>query len=234
MRLSAQQKEAFAVAFVEVSAGFAGRKVEPEWRDEIQAATERLLKKGLSAAQRARFDQIMMQRRARVSPEAVCSHPAAIAALKLTPIQVQQLAAGKKLADVLTRDQVAGYDKLLGEPAERPRFDDPYLLPNVLVRKVELPTARGRDFLLFSDRLNLTETQVKKLRDLAEDEPKIRELIQHELAFDTTAPVAGAGRAQTAAAVVAEHFQATVEQQCWDVLEPIQQSIARKLVGRRN
>jgi len=36
----------------------------------------------------------------------------------------------------------------------------------------------------------------------------------------------------TAVNVVTEHYRAAVEQQCWDVLEPGQQSIARKIFGR--
>ena len=81
-------------------------------------------------------------------------------------------------------------------------------------------------------RLKLTAEQVKKLRDLAEDEPKIRELIRIELSLDDTPPVAGAGRELTTVNAVTEHFRATVEQQCWDVLDPPQQSIARKIFGR--
>ena len=97
---------------------------------------------------------------------------------------------------------------------------------------VSPPAAVARDFLRLTDRLKLTAEQVKKLRDLAEDEPKIRELIQRELSLDDTPPVAGAGRGQMAVNAVSEHYRAAVEQQCWDVLEPAQQSIARKIFGR--
>ena len=90
----------------------------------------------------------------------------------------------------------------------------------------------ARDFLRLTDRLKLTAEQVKKLRELAEDEPKIRELIRKELALDDTPPVAGAGRGKTTVNVVTERYRAAVERQCWDVLDEPQRSIARKIFGR--
>jgi hypothetical protein len=200
----------------------------------------------LTPQQRIRFFEIMMQRRALVGPEAMCGHPAAVEALKLTPNQLQQLREGKSIDSVLTAEQKAARKSLLGKPFTLPTNVVDPLLGRELVpssspelvaiqptsRAPEVPYAVARDFLILTNRLKLTAEQVKKLRDLAEDEPKVRELIQKELDLDDTPPVAGAGRGQTAVNVVTEHYRAAVEQQCWDVLEPGQQSIARKVFGR--
>jgi hypothetical protein len=236
LKLNDAQVKALSTAWKEATGDFGvveGR-LPRGWVEIVNTRTEKVLDQQLTKEQRARFDQIMMQRRAKVGPAAVCTYPAAISTLKLTPIQLQQLSGGKRLADALSKDQLAAYDKLLGTPFELPSIKDDYIPAPKPAAAVEPPTpdAFARSFLRLTDRLKLTAEQVKKLRDLAEDEPKVRELIQKELALDDTPPVAGAGRALTAVNVVTEHYRAAVEQQCWDVLEPGQQSIARKIFGR--
>lgn len=206
--------------------------------EQSHAMVEKALTDHLTADQRARFDQLMMQRRAKVSPEAACGYPAAVAALKLSPIQLKDLAEGKALADVLTRDQLDKYPRLFGPafdlPHDLPRNSTDYFLPTVDRRLVpDVPYAFAREFLVRSDRLKLSAGQIQKLRELAEDEPKVRELIVRELSLDDTPPVVGPARYLTAVNAVAEQYAAAVEKQCWDVLDPRQQSIARKLLGRR-
>lgn len=207
---------------------------------QVHEYTEKSLTEILTPAQRTRFNEIMMQRRSRVSPEAACTYPPTISALKLTPAQLQQLAAGKRLAEVLSKEQINQYQKLLGVPFELPVVIDEFLPARAVVPVAApappavsvLPYANARDFLRLTDRLGLSAEQINKLRELAEDEPKIRELIHKELSLEESPPLAGAGRAVTAETAVADRYRAAVEQQCWDTLDPAQQSIARKLFGR--
>jgi hypothetical protein len=241
LKLTDKQSGNIARAVLDFPGGKPRGRIPAGSEMEAHEYTWKVLANVLNAAQRERFDQIMMQRRARKSPETACTYPPTATSLKLTPVQLQQLSSGKRLADVLSRDQLAEYRKLLGQPYTLPTVWDDYL-PVVVSAPPPPPPApkatgfsgpyvQARDFLILTDRLKLTAEQVKKLRDLAEDEPEVRELIQKELALDDTPPVAGAGRGQTAVNVVTEHYRAAVEQQCWDVLEPAQQSIARKIFG---
>jgi len=196
--------------------------------------TERSLEKYLDAEQRTRLDQIMLQRRARAGPEAMCGHPAAVAALKLSPLQLQQLKGGKPLGDVLTANQAAARERLLGKPFDLPGgVADPYLAPSGSLLSTWPRYAFARYFLVLSERLKLSPDQVKKLRELAEDEPKIKELIQKELGYPDVQNVVGAGRGAFTADAVREKYQATVEEQCWKVLDEQQQSLARQMFGRR-
>lgn len=202
--------------------------------------TARAIDEILKPEQRRRLGEIMMQRRALVSPEAMCGHPAAVERLKLTPNQLQQLRYGRLVADVLSEDQLAARKELLGRPFQLPIgvvdplidrvAPEPSAEARIVVPSVQYSSSR--DFLLLTDRLQLTPGQVKKLRNLAEDEPRIRELIQQELSLDNTPPVAGAGRSVTAVNSVTELYREAVEKQCWDVLDPQQQSTAKKIFGR--
>jgi hypothetical protein len=239
LKLSDAQVKGLSEAWEQATggAGLATGRVPLGWVDLVHTNTEKALSTHLTKDQRARFDQIMMQRRARVSPEAVCTYPTAVTVLKLSPIQLQQLSSGKPLADVLSKDQLEKHAQLLGKPFDLPALKDDYLPKPVQAPPpapiTEVAYAQARDFLRLTDRLGLSAEQIKKLRELAEDEPKIRELIQKELSLEDTPPVAGSGRALTAEKAVGDHYREAVEQQCWDTLDPAQQSIARKIFGRR-
>jgi hypothetical protein len=192
--------------------------------------TAAAVKNLLDDKQRSRLAEIMMQRRAQASPEAMCGHPAAVEALKLSPIQLQQLKDGKALADVLTQEQVKAADKLTGPPFEVPAgVSDPFLPRKSARPVIWSDAAYARYFLVVSDRLQLDEEQIKKLRDLAEDEPKFFNMIQRELGFAASAPVAGAGRGFTSGGAVAEQYREALGDQCWKVLDEKQKSIARQL-----
>ena len=147
--------------------------------------------------------------------------------------------------EALAKEQVESLKKLGGDEFQlNTNIDDPIparfrqvagagAIQRPLVPPApSLPVTQARDFLRLTDRLKLTAEQVKKLRDLADDEPKVRELIRKELALDDTPPVAGASRAQTTVNVVTERYRTAVERQCWDVLDEPQRSIARKIFGR--
>lgn len=201
-----------------------------DW-EKLHELTERVLGH-LTPVQRTRFDQIMLQRRERAGPEVMCGHPAAVAALKLSPVQLQQLRDGKPVKDVLTRDQMTNREKLLGPPFELPKVDDPILsVPAVATANVP-DFAFARSFLFFADRLKLSADQTKKLRDLADDEPKFKDLIRRELSLVETLPFAGSTRSMTVDRAVMDKYQAAVEEQCWSVLDAQQQSLARKIFGR--
>jgi hypothetical protein len=237
LKLTGTQTDVLLKARDDSMEGIESGKVRDGWAEKVHDMTDKALAV-LSPEQRARFDQAMLQRRARISREALAGHPAAVAALKLTPIQLGDLKAGKSVEEVLSRDQLAKIDKLVGEEFPLPQFVvDDYLSAarrlkpaDTAIRSDPHVTA-ARDFLRLANRLNLKDDQLKRLRELAEDEPKIRELIRKELSLDDTPPVAGAGRAVTPVAVVTELYREAVERQCWDVLDAQQQSAAKKVFG---
>jgi hypothetical protein len=233
LKLTAGQTDQLLKARDESTEGVVLGRVLPGSVDKLHDLTEKALGV-LKPEQRARFDQIMMQRRARLSREAVVGYPTAIAALKVTPIQINDLRAGKPIEEILSKDQMARFDKLLGEEFAVPTHVSDIYVPKVRrpVVPVSEPYTAARDFLRLIDRLQLNAEQTKKLRELAEDEPKIRELIQKELSLEDPPPVAGAGRAITAVNAVTQLYREAVEKQCWDVLDPQQQSTAKKIFGR--
>ncbi len=183
----------------------------------------------------------MAQRRMLIAGrEAACGYPAVVAKLKLTPNQLRQLKEGVAASLVLTESQSKCLDEFLGE-----KFDFQSVLSVVdpvsesvgdIRKQIENPTPRvaqtfARLFLARSNRLGLSEEQLKKLRELAEEEPKFFDLIQRELSFADVMPVAGAGRGIAPAAVVADQYRGAVESQCWNVLDDKQKSLARQLLG---
>ena len=207
---------------------------------QLHDQSKKLLESVLTPKQRERFDQLMVQRRLAIGGrEAACGYPPVVAALKLTPIQLKSLKEGKSAAEVLAKSDLEALDRLSGRAFElSPYVSDPLRARAAEARALEAkklqsaPVAVARDFLHFTNRLGLSDDQIKKLRELAEDEPKIRELIHKELSLEDTPPIAGSGRALTSERAVTEHYRQAVEQQCWDTLDPAQQSIARKLFGR--
>jgi hypothetical protein len=213
----------------------------------LHEQTAKAINEILKPDQRKRLDEIMMRRRLLISPEAMCGHPGAVAALKLTPIQLKGLQDGKSLSEVLTKSQAAAVKELPGEPFSIPKgvvdpllsFDSPESVPpqphvdtnaGAAVR-IGVPPAYARSFLVISNVLKLSDKQIARLRELAEDEPKIMELIQKELDFADTPPVLGAGRSLTSANAVTDRFKAAIEEQCWNVLDAQQQSTARRIFG---
>jgi hypothetical protein len=208
-------------------------KTNPQSILELHELIASAITKTLSKDQIVRLGQISMQVRALVSQEAMCGHPAAVTALKLTPIQLAEFASGKRIAEVLTREQRDAREQLLGPPfAALTAMQNPFLPQSRTPSNTFLAAFASR-FLVISDRLKLTEEQIKKLRELAEDEPKFFELLQRELGFADTAPVAGAGRAITPAGIVSDQFRESVEEQCWNVLDDKQKSTAKAIYGRR-
>ena len=186
----------------------------------------------LSKDQRHRLDELMMQRREKASPEAMCGHPAAVAALKLTPIQLKRLSEGGLLADVLTPDQQEARPRMLGQICRLPTgVGDQFVNVGPAVQLRWGSRAFAHYFLNQSNRLGLSAVQVKQLQALSEDEPKFFELIQQELSFANLAPVEGAGRGLAPAGAVAEQYREASEAQAWNVLDDKQKSLARQLFG---
>lgn len=219
----------------------------PERAAALHEKSAKIIDSILIPQQRTRFDQLMAQRRGIIGGlEAVCGYPAVVAELKISPNQLRQLKEGESVKSVLTESQYRGLDRLLGA-----KFDfglvavaDPVLKQfserqgEAAARKFANESVQGwsafaRHFLVISDRLKLSDDQIKKLRELAEDEPKFFELIQRELSFADSPPVTGAGRGVTPAGVVSEQFREAIEEQCWNVLDERQQSTAKQIYGRR-
>lgn len=211
----------------------------------LHERTAKALDTILTPRQRTRFDEIMARRRLNAGgPEAACGYPAVVSALKITPIQLKALQEGKSVADVLSKADADKLETLLGKETKLSSLIiDPVMEKMREVQRKRddvLAAARtneyrafARSFLLISDRLKLSEEQIKKLRELAEDEPKFFDLIQRELGFADTPPVAGSGRSITPAGIVSEQFREAMEAQCWNVLDDKQQSTAKAIYGRR-
>jgi hypothetical protein len=208
----------------------------------LHDVTAKALDAILTADQRQRFDELMARRRREAGgPEAACGYPPVVSALKLSPIQLAALNEGETVANVLTKAQYDAFEKVFGKaPESSPSVADPIMEKARAAQEKQgavLPfrqpgsVAFASSFLLIADRLRLSAEQIKKLRELAEDEPKMLELIQRELSLADTPPVVGAGRNLTSAGRVIDWYKTALEEQCWTVLDPQQQSLARKLFG---
>jgi hypothetical protein len=160
---------------------------------ELTYFTDGAISTMLKPAQRERLGQILMQRRLRVAGwEGMCSYPGVAARLKLTQVQIDELKAGKPTGEVLTVEETQTLKKLVGEP-----FCGVVNLKNELAAsdEEEAITRPGqRSFplhvLAAASRLGLTEEQARRLRELADDEPKVRGLIQRELGYSGATTVA--------------------------------------------
>ncbi len=193
--------------------------------------TSRVLSESLNPAQRERLGQIMMQRRARAGPEAMCGHPDAVKALKLTQVQSNKLSEGQSVAEVLTRDQLAAREGLLGKPFEMPPGIDDPILPLNEAPIAWLPDVAARKFLWIGRQLRLTEDQIRRLKELADEEPKMRELIDSELGYSFAQSVGRAQGNRSAANEVQSKYKDVVEAQCQKVLDEKQRSLARQILG---
>jgi hypothetical protein len=213
---------------------------------ELHETTANSLSELLTPKQRKRFDELMTRRRLGYGGrEAACGYPPTATALKLSPVQITKLKGGESAGEVLTHDQGNLLETLLGSPFQlssnvvdpvNARFRKPGLGGTIHDPEkpiIAQPTEFARKFLVISDRLKLSEEQIKKLRELAEDEPKFFELIQRELSYADTPPVVGSGRGFTPAAAVADQYREAVEEQCLKVLDDQQKSIARQILGLR-
>lgn len=217
---------------------------------DLHERTAKALDAVLTPAQRKRFDELMARRRREAGGlEAASGYPPVVSALRLTPIQLNALRDRKQVGDVLTKNQFEALQKSFGDPPGvefGPVVNDPIMAKVREIKNkqdqaklvaqqenpVVAPVAFARNFLVLANRLGLTQDQVKKFRELAEDEPKIKLLIQRELSLADTPPVAGPARGLTTMTAVMDQYQAALEEQCWSVLDAQQASTARKIFGR--
>jgi hypothetical protein len=207
---------------------------------ELHERSAKSISDNLTEKQRKRFDELMTRRRLfKGGWQAACGYPPVVAALKLSPNQLGKLKEGMAVEDVLSKSQLESLYTQTGPafdfgPFFGFRFGDPIvsdLYFGYAARQLSVTSAFARHFLLISDRLKLSDEQIKKLRDLAENEPKFFELIQRELSLADTPPVIGSGRAFTPAAAVADQYREAVLEQCFNVLDDRQKSIVRQIFG---
>ena len=241
LELTADQRERLILAADEWDSEYHKRGLSVEKAGELHDLTAKALAEILTPKQQTRFHQLMARRRLEVgASEAACGYPAVVAALKITPMQLAALKDRKPAADVLTKTELTSLEAFLGQPLKDPDdVNDPILARLVRLKQAEQAARKAagsfaavaRSFLVISDRLKLTDKQITRLRELADDEPKIMELIQRELDFADTPPVIGSTRSLTSANVVASRFKESIEEQCWNVLDAQQQSTARRIFG---
>jgi hypothetical protein len=207
-----------------------------------------ILKEHLTPAQLKRFHELMIQRRLVLGGvEATLGYPLVVDRLKLTGSQLESLRTGAAATDILTAEQEKERAALAGEPFNF-LFDvdtpDPVLdayrkaraegqVKRNLVRPEQFePNTLARSLLLLSGRLELSADQIKQLREIAGDEPKMKALIDRELGFPDGQHTIGADRGLRTATAVQSKYQRVVEEQSWKVLDPKQQSRAKQMMGR--
>lgn len=189
----------------------------------------------LTPAQERRFRSIAMQYRANHGGiAAACGHPEANEILKITSRQDASLRDGIAPADVLNLNQQVEFTNLFGQPFKGElKFDNPLVVAATggvarPARGVPLPEAR-QPFAGYmveqSRRLRLTEEQVDRLKQIADDTPKLRALLHKELAQLPAPTVAGAARTFLPETRAAEIFRKAVREQCIDVLDEKQKSL---------
>src|SRR5262249_4461446 len=222
LELSAEQQEKLSVAADDWDKEYQRLGLSVERAGELHERTAKALDDVLTPKQRARFHQLMARRRLLIGgPEAACCYPAAIDVLKITPIQLRLLKERKTVADVLTRADLAALEAFLGQPLrDLDDVNDPILARFTRAKQADAAAGKksdpftplARSFLAISNILKLSDKQITRLRELAEDEPKIMELIQKELDFSDTPPVLGAARSLTSANAVTGLFKAAIEE----------------------
>jgi len=239
--LTADQREKLILSADVWDSEYQKRGLSVEKAGELHDLTAKALDEILTPRQRSRFHQLMARRRLDIGGlEAASGYPAVVAALKIVPNQLQALKNRRTAADVLTKTEMTSLEAFFGQPLKDPDdVSDPIMARLVRLKQAE-QTARkaagsfaavARSFLVISDRLKLSDKQITRLRELAEDEAKIMELIQKELDFADTPPVVGSTRSLTSANVVASRFKESIEEQCFNVLDAQQQSTARRIFG---
>jgi hypothetical protein len=214
------------------------------------ARTVRTLREHLTPVQETRFHELMIRRRFLIGgAEAAIGYPVVVERLGLTGSQLKALAEGGAADEVLTKEQQKQWAAgMVGAPFE---FDivvgDKYF---EAFRKAQADAARARNkadgpapvenvslslarsLLLLSGRLELSADQIKQLREIAEDEPKMKALIDKELGFPDGQHTVGADRGLRTATAVQSKYQKVVEEQSWKVLDPQQRSKAKQMMGR--
>ncbi|HEX3148409.1 MAG TPA: hypothetical protein VHR66_10020 [Gemmataceae bacterium] len=248
LKLTDKQSGSIARAWYDFPNGRPAGRVAAGKEVEAHIYTAKVLAENLTPEQRARFDEMMMQRRAKISREAACTYPPAIIAMNLTDKQLKRLTEGERFLDVLTVDQQLQYTRLLGAKRELRAAWDDYLREKDPIRERFAP-ARSEpdfrvgpskpyvpvtDFLILRDEFKLTDEQVKKFKDLAEDDRRIRELIHNELAFDDATPSAIGTGTPSIVVGVTNQYRAVVEKQCWSLLNATQKALAGKTFGKDN
>src|SRR5262249_15868072 len=76
-----------------------------------------------------------------------------------------------------------------------------------------------------AQRLKLSAEQVARLKEIADDTPKLRAILHKELSHLPPPTMAGAAPALLPEAVAAEHFSNAIRELCIDVLDAKQKSL---------
>ncbi|HVK13695.1 MAG TPA: hypothetical protein VM597_33420 [Gemmataceae bacterium] len=224
------------------------RIIPPERSAANYSKTWGIIREHLTAAQQKRFHELMIRRRLVIGGvEAALGYPVVVDRLQLTGTQLKALADGDTADAVLSKDQQQRWaEGLVGEPFEFDVVDgDEHFealrkakalaarAADVVAKpKNNVPPSLARSLLLLSGRLEMSDDQIKQLREIAEDMPKMQALIEKELGFPDGQHTAGADRGLTTAHAVQNRYRDVAEAQSWKVLDAKQQSLAKKMMGR--
>jgi hypothetical protein len=200
------------------------------WDDFVKIGLRDLLK----PAQADRFRAIAMRYRAKLAGAgAACGHPEANELLRISAKQDREFRNGASIESQLTPEQKIQLEKMLGLPFKAEwKFENPLMVkaieprqpapaPREDIRQVPFAAYMVERAL----RLKLSVEQVARLKEIAEDSPKLRALLHRELSQLPPPTMAGAARTLLPEAVAAEQFRKSIREICIDVLDAKQKSL---------
>jgi hypothetical protein len=224
------------------------KKAEPDAAKIIQSLDLLVTKelKGIldKRGQRDRFLSIMVQHRENVGGVgAACGYPEVADALQLDSVQQNSLRFGGLPSAVMTAKQKGIYSKIIGLPFKgEVRIDDPFAPP----KKAEVPAFKVATIPVIDERkfnlaghmidnarqLKLTDEQTKRLKEIAEDAPKLKELLHRELSnLPPSTDLATLRNALPEVSAVNNYRKAIIEQ-CLEVLDDKQRSLHEAALKR--
>jgi hypothetical protein len=200
-------------------------------QDEL---VSRELKNILKPAQFDRFVSIMMQYRERLAGVAgACGHPIACEVLKLDAEDARKLRAGTPLDKVLPGVWFSKYSRLVGLPfTGEVTINNPLIVERKTPAKRPVPAVPLVDemqitlptyMLQNSKQFKLTDAQVARLKDMAEDAPKVRELLHRELSNLPPPTMLNPSKVLPEARAL-EIYRKSVFEQCLDVFDKEQRA----------
>jgi hypothetical protein len=225
-----------------------GKKAEPDLAKVLQSLDLLVTKelKGIldKRGQRERFISIMVQHRQKAGGlAAACGYPEVADAIGLSVAQSLSLRAGKPPDEVLSGKQRDTYARIVGLPFKGElRIDDPFAAP----KKVEAPAFKPAVVPVFDERklhlagymidnakqLKLTDEQIARLKEIAEDAPKLKELLHRELSnLPPSTDLATLRNASPEAGAV-NHYRKAIVEQCLEVLDEKQRSLHEAALKR--
>ena len=226
----------------------AEKNAEPDVAKVFQSLDQLVTKelKGIldKRGQRERFVSIMVQHREEVGGLAAAyGYPEVAEAMRLTEEQTRSLQAGVPPVAVLKGIQKDTYSLIVGLPFKgEVRIDDPF----APAKKADAPAFKVATVPVIDERkfnlaghmidnarqLKLTDEQMKRLKEIAEDAPKLKELLHRELSNLPPSTDLATLRNTLPEVSAANHYRKAIIEQCLEVLDEKQRSLHEAALKR--